>query len=297
MSGMRRTLRSCRENEYNSSKNLTLRTSCPEIRGLTTAYASLLELAQEFERSNTPRFLTAAFGTNLTDLTSTFDAFSKQAVSTLSTVRKGTLARHFGPASLLYQRAETFARRWTTFIELVNDLGSRGISGYEPEIREAFSTLFSTLSFLETRMKRKGYTDKDVLRFINVNRTHFRAIERRLGDIMIISQESIVCDIKTGKYTGFLRNFVIQMNTVLDRVLPRDVFAPVESGKVKVDVSVACAVLGQIICAFRTFPTQISALKTQIIALNTEVSRLNSLLNLPFAVILTLEELPVSPMA
>ena len=114
---------------------------------------------------------------------------------------------------------------------------------------------------------------------------------------MIISQESIVVDIKVKKYTTFLKGFAMQINALLDRTLPRDIVAPLEASKMKIDVAVACASLGQIVAAFSVFHTQISQLKTHILAVNTEFTHLNTTLNLPFAVILTLEEFPVSPMA
>ena len=293
----RTTTKTCRQHEYNPSKTLTLRNSCTEIRELTRAYAELLEAAHDFERMNTQRFVPATFGTDLVEMTTAFDGFSQQAVSVFSTVRKTALTRQFGTSSLLYQRGAEFTRKWTSFIELVNDIGATGISGYEGEIRDSFGCLFGTLSFIEGRMQRKGYLEKDVVRFINGSRTQLRAIERRLGDIMIISQESIVVDIKVKKYTTFLKGLAMQMNGLLDRTLPRDIVAPLEASKLKIDVAVACAALGQIIAAFSVFHTQISRLKTHILAVNTEFTHLNTALNLPFAVILTLEELPVSPLA
>jgi hypothetical protein len=64
-----------------------------------------------------------------------------------------------------------------------------------------------------------------------------------------------------------------------------------EQAKLKIDVSVCCSSLGQIIQSACAFPDQVSEIKTLIVHLNSHLEELHKKLHLPFAVVLTIEEM------
>jgi stringent starvation protein B len=58
----------------------------------------------------------------------------------------------------------------------------------------------------------------------------------------------------------------------------------------KIDVSVACSTLGQIVQSASTFHIHMGNLKTKIVQFNAQLAGLHHFINLPFTVVLTVED-------
>jgi ABC-type uncharacterized transport system permease subunit len=87
------------------------------------------------------------------------------------------------------------------------------------------------------------------------------------------------------QYLAFFRSYAIEMNTILDSVLPAYVFLPLETSKMKIDVSVACSALGQIVQLASAFHIHMGNLKTKIVQFNAQLAGLHHFINLPFTVV------------
>ena len=278
---------SARQFEYTPSKTMVMRTSCEEIRAATRYFVDLLEISREFEKANTQTFVPPNFGKDLAELTTAFDAFSQQAVSHFSTIRKTPVTRQYGPVSLTYQRAEEFTRCWARYLETLRTVEVRGVAGYDPELRATFTTLFGMLSTIEGKLRAKGFWSRDVVQFINHSRNELYIIDGKLVEVMESSHQVAIATLKKRRCDQFLKEHITEMNVLLDRTLPRDILTPLEIAKLKFDVSVACANMSQIIGAVSVFDLQIGKMKDLALMLNTELTHVYEHLKLPF---LTLAE-------
>jgi hypothetical protein len=264
-----------------------MRNSCTELRNVTHSYAEFLSSCQEFI---TAHQVCPALPESLCALTSAFDIFSQQVVSLFSAVRRSSVSRNFSHVSPLFQSAETFTLKWTSFIELVNNVGDSGVSPCSQEVSNSFACLGRILAQIEVQMRQKCCISRSATRFIAKSRRVFACLQQKLEDIILISQEGVAVELRPQKYLTFFRNYAIEMNAILDRVLPADVFLPIETSKMKIDVSVACSALGQIVHSTSTFHIHMGDLKTKIVQLNAQLADLHRFLNLPFTVVLTVED-------
>jgi uncharacterized protein YjaG (DUF416 family) len=275
-----------REFAYNPARSFTLRNSCPELRSATRCYASLLESSQTFLKYQD---LSAEFPECLHELTILFDIFSRQAVALFSTVRNGPVDRTPGPASPLYQAGQSFMLKWASFIDIVNRVADSGFGPYRRPIDQSFETLDRWFNLIVFNMKAIGSFDRNVMQFVEKSRRIDARIHQELLDIVLISEESIAVEVNHDRDITYFKKFVTDMNAIVNRALPPDVFSPLEVARLKIDVSVACSNLVHIIQSMMLFHEQISEIKTLIVDLNVHLASLHRLLNLPFAMVLTVE--------
>jgi hypothetical protein len=205
-------------------------------------------------------------------------------------VRRSSVPRSFSRVSPLFQSAEAFTLKWTAFIELVNQVGDSGISPYSQAVSSSFACLGRILTQIEAQMRRKCCVSRATSKFVAASRRALAGLQQKLEDIILISQEGIVVDLVPQKYLAFFKNYAIEMNSILDGVLPNDVFLPIEASKMKIDVSVACSALGQIIQSASNFHIHLGNLKTKLVQFNAQLAGLHHFINLPFTVVLTVED-------
>jgi hypothetical protein len=192
--------------------------------------------------------------------------------------------------SPLFQSAEAFTLKWAAFIELVDSAGDGGIAPYGRAVSTSFACLGRILSQIETQMRQKCCVSRAAAQFVARSRRALAALQQKLEDIILISQEAIVVELTPRKYVTFFRSYAIEMNAIFDRVLPADVFGPLEAAKMKIDVSVACSALAQIVQSASVFHVHMGDLKTNIVQFNALLAGLHGVLNLPFTVTLTVED-------
>jgi hypothetical protein len=266
---------------------MTMRISCTELHSVTRSFGLLLGTCQRFMKVHLlPPILSAC----VASLTAAFDLFCQQVVALCSTFRRSAATRTFTPVSPIYQAAEVFTTKWTEFIEIINQIAAHGVLPYEIVNQHAFGCLLGVLSIIEVRMRRKCFIGREVLQFTTKARKHLVGHQQRLSEILMMSEERVHVEFDAKRYGDFFHRHLLEMNAVLDLELPADIFTPVEKGKLKMDVSVACASLGQIARSIGVFHGNLVDMRAQIVDLNVRLAQLHESLSLPFAVVLTVED-------
>lgn len=271
-------------------KTLYMRTSCTELRETTKLYSILLEYSQQFIQTTISKILIPKFPNLLQNLTASFDKFSNQLVSLFSTIRKTPIVRKYGQNSLMFQSGEQFTSNWIEFIEYVNGIADAGLSPYQEEFAKCFQTIIDVMSFISLRMKKGNFISKQAHDIMNKNNTKLLEIHDKIDPILAESKESVIARITPQKYTTYIKQYVRDMNTIMDRILPNDVISPIESSKIRTEISTQCSEICQIIESMCTFHDSISAIKTQIVEFNNALSGIYTLVSLPFSITLTVEE-------
>lgn len=272
------------------SKTLYMRTSCTELRETTKSFAILIDCSQHFIQTTVSKILIPSFPILLQNLTTSFDKFSNQLVSLFSTIRKTPIVRNFGQNSLMFQSGELFTNNWISFIEYVNDVADNGLSPYQEEFTKCFQTMIDIMSFMSIRMKKGNFNSKEAHTIMRKNNSQLLEIHEKLNGILLESNEEVVSKINQQKYTVLIKQYVRDMNTIMDRILPNDVISPIESSKIRSEISAQCAEICQIIESMCSFHECISSIKTQIVDFNSALSEIYKLVNLPFSITLTVEE-------
>jgi hypothetical protein len=246
-----------------------------------------LERCQVFQTSQS---LSTEFPESLRQLTTLFDIFSRQVVAHFSTVRRGASARVFRPASPIFQSAGAFMIKWQSLIEIVNKIADYGFGPYRSAIDSAFSGLSRAMAFIVLKMRSNGAVSREVLNFVQKARKIQAKIQEELMDIVLISEEAIEVEVNRDNDITYFRAFVSDMNAILNGALSPDVLSHVENAKLRIDISVGCSSLTQIVQSMKVFHSQVSGIKTAIVDLNVHLAELHVRLNLPFAMVLTVEE-------
>lgn len=272
------------------SKTMYMRTSCTELRETTKSFSSLIDYSQHFIQTTISKILIPNFPILLQNLTTSFDKFSNQLVSLFSTIRKTPIVRKFGQNSLMFQSGELFTSNWISFIECVNDIADGGLSLYQEEFTKCFQTIIDIMSFIALRMKKGNFNSKEAHNIMKKNNSQLLEIHDKLSELLIESKESAIAKIAPDKYTVSIKQYIRDMNTIMDRILPNDVISPIESSKIRAEISTQCAEICQIIESMCSFHECISSIKTQIVDFNNTLSEIYKLVNLPFFVTLTVEE-------
>jgi hypothetical protein len=262
-----------------------MRTSCPELRDVTLQYAQLLNASQRLLQSHADSRI---FAEALTALTPAFDRFCQQVVGVCSTVRKSVFT--FSGASPLFHAGQVFTTHWTHFIEIVNQLTENGVSGYSLEIQQCFASILRVLAVVERRLLEKCYLNRAAMAVIAKSRRSCVSMMQKVEGFLTMTGARMVSAQEIQRCVQFFQSYVLEVNTMLDRTLPGDLFFPLEIAKLKIEVSVACSTLGQVVQSAYLVPRQMSELKLIIVELNALLGDLHKTLNLPFAVVLTVEE-------
>jgi hypothetical protein len=188
------------------------------------------------------------------------------------------------------QASEALAQRWTDFIQLFTQVSDRGVSPYNVEVRRSFTLLLGILTTIEERMRQKLFIGREVLQFIGNSRRALFVQQQKVEEIVVRSDKTGAREYEKRKCMEFFRSLMLSMNNVLDRELPADIFAPLERSQLKVNVSTACSSLAQITGSVGLFHGQINEIKGKMVALNALLAQVHFSLNLPFDVVLMIEE-------
>jgi hypothetical protein len=130
-----------------------------------------------------------------------------------------------------------------------------------------------------------------VSQWLAKSRRQFSDIHEKIKGMIVITADAVAVQVNIGDFVAFFQRFVSSFNKILDQELASNTFSPMEETKLKIDVSVCCSSLQEIIQALCVFPEEVSQLKTSILELNSNLGELYKYLNLPFAVVLTVEEM------
>ena len=183
-----------------------------------------------------------------------------------------------------------FTSNWFSFIENVNDIADRGLSPYQEEFTKCFQTVIDIMSFISLRMRKGNFNSKEAHSIMKKNNSRLLEMHDKLCEILVESKEADIAKISSQQYSISIKQYVRDMNTIMDRILPNDVISPIESSKIRAEISAQCAEICQIIESMCSFHDCISAIKTQIVDFNNTLSGIYTLVGLPFSVTLTVEE-------
>jgi hypothetical protein len=279
-----------RKYPFDASRTMTMRSSCAELRDATRCYAGFLRICQTFLKTHAP-LLAPWFPESLTALTAAFDSFSQQVVALCSTLRRSALNHHFSQGSQLFQAATGLSSQWASFIEIVTAIAAGGVSAYSNEIRVCFGHFFEQLALIETRADEKCFIDREVSVFLAKSRRTLRSLQREFDRLILrVDEGTIEQDVQSGTYLNFFRSYMIALHTILDHVLPADIFGPVEVGMIKTELAVSSSCLVQIVDSTRLFRAQLAELIPTMVRLNLQFGDIFAFLSLPFTVVLVEED-------
>jgi hypothetical protein len=147
------------------------------------------------------------------------------------------------------------------------------------------------LALIETRAEEKCFIDREVSIFLAKSRRTLRSLQREFDRLILrVDEGTIEQDVRPGTYLNFFKSYMIELHTILDHVLPADIFGPVEVGMIKTELAVSSSCLIQIVDSTRLFRAQLAELIPTMVRLNLQFGEIFAFLSLPFTVVLVEED-------
>ena len=78
-------------------------------------------------------------------------------------------------------------------------------------------------------MRKGNFNSKEAHSIMKKNNSRLLEMHDKLCEILVESKEADIAKISSQQYSISIKQYVRDMNTIMDRILPNDVISPIES--------------------------------------------------------------------
>jgi hypothetical protein len=257
-----------------NSRTRTPQSSCSEMRLLYAAFNSLSESYKWYDSIIPSRLTNEAFPVLFSRFSDAFDGFTRLAARALGSVNPSHVVPYQATSSLALA-ARTLALAWVACLSGITSISEKGTAPLFQRIASHFHAILQILQLVGRAFKSERFrTDVGG----NALEELVAAVQRVQRDVEV----NVDIDSEIREITNLTR-------VLFDRALPLYFRQASELSWYRTQIIGKCAEIREFAAAVIEFEPIVGRLKSEAVAFNRELTGIQTILNLPFAIEVTVE--------
>lgn len=235
--------------------------------------------------------ISPTFPGNFSMLSTSFDIFCNHAVLSFGTASRNPVPpKKEKKYTQIYLTSKQLSLAWINFINNVNELADVGVKPYQLKIDAEFEAFGQYLNQVIAKTKKTQFLPYALINTINSLGKSAQKAHQTIDELFVELVESMEnAEYSAEMCLAELHQVFQQTIDLFEKDLPKDIFKPRESCRLRTAMKNSIASVLEIIKSMKDYQATVSAIKSDIFSFNAELTHINTVLKLPFEVTLSVE--------